>query len=505
VACVVHSEALLGVEGVAVSVEVDLLRRLPSMVIVGLAGGAVRESAERVRSAIQQSEKEFPRQRVVVNLAPADLPKGGTAFDLPIAVGVLAASGQVPRQALDDTVFVGELSLEGQLRGVRGALSLAIAARAQGRRRIVLPAACAAEAAVLSEITVLAARTLGEVLDWMEGRGELPIAQVGPAPVFPEEVDLREVRGQARARRALEIAAAGGHNLLMVGPPGCGKTMLAARLPSILPALSLDEAIEITRIHSAAGVLGAGHGLLARRPFRAPHHTITGAGMVGNATLAPGEISLAHHGVLFLDEMPEFHRHVLELLRGPLEDRVVTLSRAAGSIRFPASFALVAASNPCPCGYRGHPTRPCTCLPAAIDRYRSRLSGPLLDRVDLQVWVQPVDPAALVRGKPGEPSAPVRARAEAARERQRRRYAGTPVHHNAELAGDAIGAACQPTDAAQRVLQDTLQAAGLSGRAWSRILKVARTVADLEGASRVEAEHVLEAISFRVDLEEGAP
>lgn len=501
-AVVVHSQALLGVEGVSVAVEVDLLRRLPSMVIVGLAGGAVRESSERVRSAIQQAEREFPRQRVVVNLAPADLPKAGTAFDLPIAVGVLAASGQVPADALASTAFVGELSLDGQLRSVRGALSLALAARAQGLTRIVLPESSASEAAMVTGLSVLSARTLREVVGWLDGTGSLSPALHAPPPQEIDRLDLREVRGQARARRALEIAAAGGHNLLMVGPPGCGKSMLAARLPTILPALSFEEAVDITRIHSCAGVLGPGGGLVPRRPFRAPHHTISAAGMIGNAALQPGEISLAHHGVLFLDEMPEFHRHVLELLRGPLEDRVVALSRAAGNIRFPASFALVAASNPCPCGYQGHPTRPCSCSPGAIDRYRSKLSGPLLDRVDLQVWVQPVDASALVNGRPGEASEPVRARVQAARERQIRRYAGGGVHHNAELSGDAILQACDPTDQAQRLLRDTLESQGLSGRAWARILKVARTVADLEGAARVEAPHVLEASSYRVQHEE---
>lgn len=501
-ACVVHSEALLGVEGVPVEVEVDLLRRLPSMVIVGLPGGAVRESGERVRSAIQQAEREFPRQRVVVNMAPADLPKVGTAFDLPIAVGVLAASGQVPSDALKDTAFIGELSLEGQLRGVRGALSLALGAKAQGLARVVLPEPCASEAAMIPGISVLSARTLGEVVAWLEGSGTLPSARAFSPVRERDPVDLREVRGQARARRALEIAAAGGHNLLMVGPPGCGKSMLAARLPTILPELGFDEAVDITRVHSAAGLLGSGCGLLARRPFRAPHHTISAAGMLGNAALQPGEISLAHHGVLFLDEVPEFHRHVLELLRGPLEDRAVALSRAAGSIRFPASFTLVAAANPCPCGYQGHPTRPCSCSPGAVDRYRAKLSGPLMDRVDLQVWVQPVDPAALVSGRPGEPSDAVRARVQEARRRQRRRYAGTAIHHNAELSGDRILEAATPTDQALRLLHDTLERGSLSARAWARILKVARTVADLEGAERVEACHVLEATGFRVMSEE---
>ena len=408
--CTVPSGTLVGVDAHPVSVEVDLLRRLPAVVIVGLPGGAVRESADRVRSALQQADFDFPRKRVVVNLAPADVRKSGTGFDLPIAVGVLAASEQVPTERLADTAFFGELSLDGQLRRVRGALSVALMARATGLKRLVVPAACAPEAAVVAGVEVLAAHDLGEVAGWLRGRRALSRAVVPTAPPRRSTVDLAEVRGQAQARRALEVAAAGGHNLLMVGSPGCGKSMLAARLPTILPSLTFEEAVDITRVHSVAGLLDAGQGLVAARPFRAPHHSVSAAGMIGNASLRPGEVSLAHHGVLFLDEVAEFQRSVLELLRGPLEDRVIRLTRAHGSVELPASISLVAAANPCPCGYLGHPTRPCQCSPGLVERYRQRLSGPLLDRIDLHVWVDPVPPSALAASEPGEASADVRRR-----------------------------------------------------------------------------------------------
>ena len=493
----VHSGTLVGVDGVSVRVEVDLLRRLPAVVIVGLPGGAVRESADRVRSALQAAGFEFPRKRVVVNLAPADLRKAGTAFDLPIAVGILAASEQVPAAALEDTLFVGELSLEGRLRPVPGALSLALLARAAGLRRVVLPEGVAAEAALVDGVEVLAAASLPEVTAWLQGGPALRRAGAPPADDASAGPDLAEVRGQLRARRALEVAAAGGHNLLLLGPPGCGKTMLAARLPGILPTLRFDEAVEVTRVHSVSGLRGEGQGLVARRPFRAPHHSVSAAGMVGNALLQPGEVSLAHHGVLFLDELPEFGRSVLELLRGPLEDREIRISRAHGTVRFPAGFTLVAAANPCPCGYEGHPTRPCTCAPAARERYRARLSGPLLDRIDLQVWVQPVEPAQLARAAPGEPSAAVRARVEAARDRQRQRAAAGFPRSNAELAGEAIRAAADPTPAAVHTLSTAMERLGFSARAWARLLKVARTLADLDGTARVDVPHVLEAATYR--------
>ncbi len=504
-AVVVASGTIEGVEGIPIEVEVDLQHRLPAFLIVGLPSIAVRESTHRVRSAIAQLGMSFPKRRVVCNLAPASVPKAGTGFDLPIAVGVMAASEQLSLQRLDRTAFYGELSLEGELRGIPGALPMALMARDHGLDRIILPADCAPEAAVVEGIEVLCADTLADVVAWLEGDRSLRRAE-GVRCVDNDRVplDLSEVRGQDRARRALEIAAAGGHNLLMVGAPGCGKTMLAARMPGILPRLQLDEAIDITRVWSVAGMLKGGRGLVTHRPFRAPHHTISPAGMVGSAKLRPGEVSLAHNGVLFLDEVPEFQRHVLELLRGPLEDRAITVSRAAGTVRLPASVSLVAAANPCPCGFLGHPTRPCTCPPRAIDNYKNRLSGPLLDRVDLQVWVQPVDPEQLSRGEPGEPSAAVRARVEAARERQHARFSarlttsGRRPSCNAELQGDDIRAAAAPTAAATRVLHDSMGSLGLSARGWARTLKVARTIADLAGADQVDAPHVLEATSYRL-------
>lgn len=496
----VYGATLFGVDGLRISVEVDLLRRLPSVAIVGLPSLCVRESADRVRSAMLASGFDFPRQRVVVSLGPADVRKDGTGFDLAIASGILLASGRLDPARCAEHLLVGELTLGGELRPVRGALAFAALARQLGMTGLVLPPGAAEEAALVPGVEVRVARTLSEAAEFLGGARELPLATRAAAGVAPGALDLRDVRGQAGAREALEVAAAGGHNLLLEGPPGCGKTMLAARLPSILPEMTAAEALDCTRIHSAAGLLGGG-GLVAVRPFRAPHHSISPAGLVGGALLRPGEASLAHNGVLFLDEFPEFPRHAREVLRGPLEDRRIVLARAGGSVTFPASFMLVAAANPCPCGNLGHPTRPCVCGEAARGRYRARLSGPLLDRVDLRVELSPVTPAVLLQGAVAEDSRAVRARVERARARQRARY-GDRAASNAALSAEQVVEAANPTPGALAALQHHMERLGVSARVGRRLLKVARTLADLEvgpGSEHVRDHHVHRAIGLRVD------
>ncbi len=491
---------LLGVDGMRITVEVDFLRRLPSVAIVGLPSLSVRESADRVRSAMLASGFEFPRQRVVVSLAPADVRKDGTGFDLPIAAGILLAAGRLDPERCRQYLLVGELTLGGELRPVRGSLAFSALARDLGMTGIVLPPGAAEEAALVTGVDVRVARTLGQAAEFLGGALELPQPSAARACRPGAALDLRDVRGQAGARQALEVAAAGGHNLLMEGPPGCGKTMLAARIPSILPTLTAEESLACTRIHSAAGLLGGG-GLVAERPFRAPHHSISPAGLVGGALLRPGEASLAHNGVLFLDEFPEFPRHAREVLRGPLEDRRIVLARAGGSVTFPANFMMVAAANPCPCGNLGHPTRPCLCGESARQRYRARLSGPLLDRIDLRVELCPVTPAVLLGAGCGEDSATVRGRVERARQRQLGRYGGA-VASNAALAAEQVVEAADPTPSALSVLQRHMEQQGLSARVGRRLLKVARTLADLDEGplcSRVREDHVHRAVGLRLD------
>ncbi len=496
----VHGAVLVGVEGVLVSVEVDLLRRLPSVVIVGLPSPSVREAAERVRSAILASGFEFPRNRVVISLAPADIRKEGTGFDLPMAMAILAAAGVVDRARAARWLFAGELALSGEVRGVRGALSIACVARDAGFEGVVLPAASAAEGALVEGVDVRVAGTLREVVQFIRGEGELLRPGCPESAPPAEGVDLREVEGQTEARLALEVAAAGGHNLIFEGPPGCGKSMLAARLPGILPSLTTAEALECTRIHSSAGLRPANAGIVYRRPFRAPHHSVSAAGIVGGADLRPGEASLAHHGVLFLDEFPEFRRDVREALRAPLEDRVVVLARAGGRAVLPASFALVAAANPCPCGYHGHPSRACVCSPSARQRYRAHLSGPIVDRIDLRVVLVPVDPSLLFGSSGAEDSASVRVRVEAARVRQRARNG--PGLTNASVAAERVVSLADPSEVSLRALVSHVERSGTSARVATRILRVSRTLADLEGTPRVELRHVERAITLRFEGEE---
>lgn len=488
---VVKSRALSGMDAPEVVVEAHLANGLPAFTLVGLPETEVKEARDRVRAAIQNARYEFPARRITVNLAPADLPKESGRFDLPIALAILAASGQIPADKLADAEFAGELALAGELRAIRGALAMALATRTSGRR-LILPAASAGEAALARGTETFGAESLLEVCAWLSGQGRLAEPASDSARVVPDYPDFADVKGQSAARRALEVAAAGGHSVLMAGPPGTGKSMLAARFPGILPAMSESEALEAAAVASLNGGFRREH--WRRRPFRAPHHTASAVALVGGGNNPrPGEISLAHHGVLFLDELPEFPRQVLEVLREPLETGHITISRAARQADFPARFQLVAAMNPCPCGYLGHPARPCRDTPDQIARYRARISGPLLDRIDIQVSVPALTEAELMRTGAGESSTTIRARVEAARTRQLSRQ-GKP---NAALGTREIEQSCQLDGAGETLLKQAITHLNLSARGYHRILRLARSVADLAGSDAITPTHLAEAIQYR--------
>jgi magnesium chelatase family protein len=495
----VNSMGLLGLSAYPVLAEVDLSQSMPAFEIVGLPGAAVKESRDRVRSAIRNCGMAFPVGKIIVNLSPADVKKDGALYDLPIFLGVLKAAGMLDAD-LSGSAFFGELSLSGEVRRVNGALPLVLGAKEQGMRRVFLPQANAAEGALVQGIEVYGLSHVKELLNWYyKGTALVPAKNEGPdRREAPPYLDFADVKGQSGAKRALEVAAAGGHNLLMIGSPGAGKSMLAKRIPSILPEMTFQESIETTKIHSVAGTLPEGGALITQRPFRAPHHTISPAGLSGGGSVPrPGEISLAHNGVLFLDELPEFSRDAMEVLRQPIEDGQVTISRVSGTLTYPCSMMVVAAMNPCPCGYFGHPVRECGCSPQAVSRYLSRVSGPLLDRLDLHVEVAPVQYQNLTSPQPEESSESIRRRVNGARKIQQERYQNIGISCNAKLPSPAVNQFCPLDDGASALLSRAFETMGLSARAYDRILKVSRTIADLDGTEVIQRRHIAEAVQYR--------